>query len=123
MKFATNVLQPLIPCAPLLKSTHNPRSGIGVQPSLSKARHWAQRALEAAPDAKKKAEAAKMLAEVQGFQAQYSDSAWAAALQVQFDSLQGSSIGEGLVVGEETGPFCSCLRDGLFENSTGQRDR
>jgi hypothetical protein len=67
---------------------------MGVQPSLSKARHWAQRALEAAPDAKAKAEATKMLTEVQGLQAQYSDSTWAAMLQAQLDSIQGNGLGE-----------------------------
>jgi hypothetical protein len=68
---------------------------MGNQPSLSKARHWAQRALEAAPDVKAKTQAAKLLADVQEKLAQFSEDAWAAMLQTHWGCLTNSDVGEG----------------------------
>jgi hypothetical protein len=71
----------------------NHRSCLGVTPVLSKARHWAQPALETAPNAKEKAVAVKMLAEIQDHQRQFSDSSWAALLQAQFEGMQNGELG------------------------------
>jgi hypothetical protein len=88
-----------------------PRLGIGFKPSLSKARHWAQRALEAAPNAKKKAKAATLLADIQDKQAHFSDSAWAATVQAEFERMQDVGTGEALV-DQHMGRLCIvCLHN------------
>uniref|UniRef100_A0A383WBQ3 MYND-type domain-containing protein n=1 Tax=Tetradesmus obliquus TaxID=3088 RepID=A0A383WBQ3_TETOB len=68
-------------------------AGAGTPASLSKAKLWAQRALDAAADAEAKRDAQITLQDVQGKMLQYGEDQWRATVQHSWESLQDGGAG------------------------------
>jgi hypothetical protein len=70
------------------------RGGIGTPASLSKAKHWAQLALEAAVDAGAKADAQKMLGETQSKLQQFGEESWRSMVKMNWEMMNDGHVGE-----------------------------